>query len=213
MSVGRRDDPRRWPTGCGRAPPPPPPCERQRLAQQRIRSDGLAQDPGVVAQLADLRRCFVHQAEMAFGRAHSERAEQRVRRPSVASPLAARATTGRGRGRERGGGGQRCHVPAPRGGRWRRGPGGPRGRSLPPPGRRPTPTRALTPLGRSQTVTTDRPDGVLHGDEGGVDELELLSTDGGVGVESASRSTRLARRGPRPRGAPPAPTRRRRAVR
>ena len=47
------------------------------------RDDGLAEGAGVVAQLTDLRRRLVDEAQMTLGRPHRERAEERVGRPGV----------------------------------------------------------------------------------------------------------------------------------
>ncbi len=47
-------------------------------AQQLVAEDGRAQRPGVVAQLADLGRRLVDEAQVAVGRAHRHRPEERV---------------------------------------------------------------------------------------------------------------------------------------
>jgi hypothetical protein len=54
---------------------------RERQAQQVVRADRVAQHPGVVAQLTDLGRGLVDEAQAAVDHPHRARAEQRIGRP------------------------------------------------------------------------------------------------------------------------------------
>ncbi len=182
MGVGLGDDPDAGPPGVAEHDG----LDRlggQGLAQQRVGDHGLADRPGVVAELADLGGRLVDQAQVALGGAHGERAEQRVggaglehgpqRRRGQVEAVAPHEQVEPGAVAA-------AHLEAVDGGEGLvhgeadGHPGGPDAGADEPP----------HTVGGAEAVTANRPHGVLQRDQGGVDPLELGAGQLGVGVEA-----------------------------
>ena len=206
--------------------------------QQGVVADGGAQHRGVVAQLADLGRRLVDEAQVALGRdPHRAGGEQRV---VGAAGEQRRRRPGRSRSRPwpctssiEAGGVPAADLEAVDGAAGRPGP---RRRRRWRTATGSAPARSATAPGGAEPVPLDGPEGVLEADDRGVDRLERrrwvagssssppsrvgegVADLGAVGVEHGGEA-RGRRGGPRCRacpaggGRPPRPGRRRRRPR